>query len=138
MIVLDTNVVSELMRTAPDQAVLLWLNSQPVPSIFITAITVVEMQTGVEKLYPGRRRDDMQGLVSAILGELGGRILPFDSGAALHYAQLIGPIMRTKATMEPLDYQIAAIARFHGAAVATLNVKHFKSTGIEIINPWSS
>lgn len=137
MIILDTNVVSEPMRPTPDQNIVHWLNSQPASSLFITAITVAEMQAGVEKLHPGRRRNDMQSLVSAVLSELVGRTLPFDGEAALHYAQLVGPILRTKARIEPLDYQIAAIARLHGAAVATRNIKHFEGTGVEIINPWS-
>ena len=137
MIILDTNVVSETMRPVAAQQVVRWMNSQPTSSLFITSITVAEMQSGVEKLYPGRRRDETQGLVSAILNDLAGRILSFDSSAALHYAYLVGPISRTKARIETLDFQIAAIALLHGAAVATRNVRHFEGTGVEIIDPWS-
>ena len=132
MIVLDTNVVSELMRPSVAAAVRDWLASQPAASLWTTAITVAEIRYGLERLASGQRKDRLIDAADDIFAAFSEFVLPFDAHAAARYAVIVSDRERSD---EPID-DIAAICRDRGAALATRNVKHFSDTGIEIIDPW--
>ena len=138
MIVLDTNVVSELMRDEPYAEVLVWLDDRPTRGLFVTAVTEAEVRTGIAFLPEGKRRRGIAEAADRVLGGLfAGRVLPFDSGAARVYAE-IAAARRAAGRPVPLaDGQIAAIARSRGMALATRNVRDFTDTGVDLINPWT-
>ncbi|HEY0292149.1 MAG TPA: type II toxin-antitoxin system VapC family toxin, partial [Hansschlegelia sp.] len=140
VIVLDTNVISEIMRPADKRstAVFSWLRSLDPAIAYTTSVSVAEIETGIHQMPQGRRRDDMaSGAGRVFSGLFGGRILPFDADAARHYAPLMAarrPIGRHHEHV--LDLQIAAIARSRDCAVATRNVSDFADAGVPLINPW--
>ena len=139
MILLDTNILSELMRPAPEPAVEQWLADQPVASVFISAITEAELRYGLALMPSGKRRSALADEIDAMLGEdFSGRILPFDSPAAVAFAEIAAERRQAGRPISQADAQIAAIARSRGAALATRNVPDFEGCGVEIINPWSS
>ena len=137
MFVLDTNVVSELMRPAPDPVVASWVAERATSSQFLTAVTEAELRFGLAVMPTGKRRD---GLAAALerMPETGfaNRILLFDSGAARAYAEIAAARRRLGRPIAKADCQIAAIARARGMAVATRNIRDFKDSGIEIFDPW--
>jgi predicted nucleic acid-binding protein len=136
MIVLDTNVLSELTRERPSPRVLHWHGTQE--DLFTTAITQAEMFYGLELMPGGRRRRDMWTSLDRIFNDVFAvRILPFDSLAALMYADLAASRKRIGRPIKQPDAQIAAIARSRGAAVATRNTADFEHCGIKVINPWT-
>jgi predicted nucleic acid-binding protein len=138
VIVLDTMVVLEPARRHPDQSAIAWLDAQDPGELWLTAITAAELQAGVEKQTDGGIRAIMQAAVRAILeDEFAGRVLSFDLDAALVYARIAGRLERARRRIDALDFQIAAIARAHGAAVATRNVQHFEDCGVALIDPWA-
>lgn len=137
MIVLDTNVVSELTRLVPSPVVLEWFARQPRSELFLTAVSEAELRYGVEILPAGRRRDALAAAIERMLWQsFTERILPFDSDAAGLYAVIAAGRRGTGASISQADCQIAAIARSRGAAVATRDVEGFSGCGIEVINPW--
>lgn len=136
MIVLDTNVVSELMRPSVAAPVRDWLASQPTASLWTTAITVAEIRYGLERLASGQRKDRLIGAADDIFAAFSEFVLPFDAHAAARYAVIVADRERSGQPIDGFDAQIAAICRGRGAALATRNVKHFSDTGIEIIDPW--
>ncbi len=137
MIILDTNVVSELMRDSPQQTVLIWIGDQPVSSLFVTTVTEAEILTGIALLPYGRRRRDLSDAADRVFATLFvGRILGFDSDAANIYAEIFAQRHAAGSPISHVDCQIAAIARSHGAAVATRNITDFEGVGVELINPW--
>ena len=139
MILLDTNILSELMRAAPEAAVEQWLADQPAASVFISAITEAELRYGLALMPPGKRRSALAIEIENMLGEdFSGRILPFDSPAAVAFAEIAAERRQAGRPISQADAQIAAIARSRGAALATRNVPDFEGCGVEIINPWSS
>jgi len=137
MIILDTNVITELMKPAPSPEVVAWLNQQPAADLFLTAVTTGEISFGIEILPTGARKLGLERGLRKVGEAFSGRILPFDDEAALSY----GPLMaRRRAIGRPLDFpdgQIAAIAQVRGFAVATRNVRDFEACGIEVIDPFS-
>lgn len=138
MIVLDTNVLSELMRTEPNDAVLRWVSAQPASSLFITAVTQAEVLYGLALLAEGARRTALEDAAERMFAEdFAGRILSFDGAAAREFAALTAERRRTGRPIAQFDAQIAAMARSRGAAVATRNVSDFEGCGIGVINPWS-
>lgn len=138
MIVVDTNVLSELMRPKPAEKVVSWLRFEPMTAVFTTAITEGELLYGLQLLAPGRRRDALEIQIGDILAiDFEGRILPFDSAAATEYAQIAASRRSVGRRMSEPDARIAAIARSRRAAVATRNIGDFTHCGLEIINPWA-
>jgi predicted nucleic acid-binding protein len=137
MILLDTNVISELMRPEPAQAVLDWFGRHDTAELFISAITEAELRTGVAILPEGRRRAQLQAAIDAMIDQdFQGRVLPFDSTAAKAYAEVAAQRRAVGRPIAEVDCQIAAIARAADAPVATRNGKDFESCGIGLINPW--
>lgn len=138
MILLDTNVISELMRSEPAQAVLDWFGKHDAADLFISAITEAELRTGVAILPEGQRRDRLQAAIDAMIDlDFQARILPFDSQAAKAYAEIAAQRRAAGRPIAEADCQIAAIARATNAPVATRNVKDFDGCGIRLINPWN-
>lgn len=118
MFVLDTNVVSELMRDTVDPDVLAWVNAQPTNDLFITAVTEAEVHVGIARLPVGRRRADLDAAAASVLeGFFTGRVLPLDSAAAQEYAAVVSERNAAGRPIGAFDGLIAAIARAHGAAV---------------------
>ena len=139
MVVLDTNVVSELMRDDPHSDVLVWLDDRPTRELFVTAVTEAEVRTGIAFLPEGRRRRGIAEAADRAFGGLfAGRVLPFDSEAARAYAEIAAARRVAGRPVSQADGQIAAIARSRGMAVATRNVRDFDDMGIDIIDPWAS
>jgi toxin FitB len=138
MIILDTNVVSELMRAEPDARVGQWVGRQRTNELGTTAITVAEIRHGIERLPDGRRKEGLLSAATDLFAAFGELVQPFDVLAAAWF----GPVMVRRARLglpvEGFDAQIAAICRAHGAALATRNVKDFLETGIEVIDPWTA
>jgi predicted nucleic acid-binding protein len=137
MMILDTNVLSEPMRPAPDARVMAWMDAQDQHNLWITAIVVAELWTGVARLPSGKRRDILHRVIATTLNDFEGRILPFDGDAALTYGELAARVP-TREQYRIFDYQIAAIVLVNGGTLVTRNVKHFAGTGVEIVNPWDS
>lgn len=136
MIVLDTDVVSELMRTEPDAAVLGWVDSQPTDRLFITATTVAQLFYGVTRLADGRRKRELAGIIEAVVEEdFVDRVVAFDDVAACHYADIAAGRERAGRPISMADAQIAAICRSHAAIVATRDVGDFAGTGVAVLDP---
>jgi hypothetical protein len=138
MILLDTNVVSELMRAEPAQPVLDWFAKNDASDLFISAVTEAELRTGVAILPEGQRRDRLQVAIDAMIDQdFQARVIPFDSSAAKAYADIAAQRRAAGRPIAEADCQIAAIARATNAPVATRNVKDFDGCGIRLINPWN-
>jgi len=139
MILVDTNVVSELMRPAPAPAVLAWFATQAAADLFLSAVSEAELRAGAACLPAGRRRDALTEAIDAMVAEdFAGRLLPFDSPAARSYALIAAARRAAGQPIAQADCQIAATAHAHGAAVATRNVADFLGCGIAVIDPWKS
>ena len=139
MIVLDTNVVSELMLPSPAASVIDWVSRQAMPTLYLSAISEAELRYGVEILPAGQRRERLIGEIEGMLLEdFAGRILPFDSYAAQAYATIASARRSAGLPINHADCQIASIARSMRASVATRDVNDFEGCGIEVINPWSN
>jgi predicted nucleic acid-binding protein len=137
MILLDTNVVSELMKSAPAARVVGWVATQPASSLYTTSITEAEILHGILLLPSGQRRRAIEAAARAMFSEdFLGRVLPFGSAAAFRYAEIAADRRRARRPISTFDAQIAAIARAVGAALATRNVADFAGCKIEVVNPW--
>ncbi len=137
MIVLDTNVLSELMRREPDRHVVAWLDARADVELMVSAVTVAELLYGIGRLPEGKRKADLLDAAAAMLQEdFGGRVLPFDELAAAHYASLAVLRERSGRPISMADAQIAAICLSHGAALATRNGKDFAGLALALIDPW--
>ena len=137
MIVLDTNVVSESVKTPPSSRVLVWLAEQERSNTFITAITQAELLYGIEVLPEGKRRDALSLAMERLFAEqFHGRILPFDEASARMYSRIASFRRITGRPISEHDAMIAAISRSHRATVATRNTKDFEHCGVPLINPW--
>jgi predicted nucleic acid-binding protein len=139
MIVLDTNVLSELMRPDPEQAVIAWMDRQDPATLFLTAITVAEILYGIARLAEGKRKAGLRELGAAVLNEdFAGRIIPFDETAAECYADVVCERQRSGHPISMADAQIAAICRtLNGATLATRNSMDFEGIGLDLTNPWT-
>jgi len=138
MIVLDTNVVSELMRAEPEPAVLSWLRQNSGDSLYTTAVTVAEIRYGVARLPKGRRRDSLHQAANEIFAAFPRQVLPFDLAAAFAYADVVTGREGRGNPIDGFDAQIAAICRSQAATLATRNTKDFTDTGIAVLDPWSA
>lgn len=138
MILLDTNVISEMMRAEPAQVVLDWFGKHEAADLFISAITEAELRTGVAILPEGQRRDRLQLALDAMVDQdFQSRVLSFDSPAAKAYAEIAAQRRAAGRPIAEADCQIAAIAKASNAPVATRNIKDFDGCGIRVINPWN-
>lgn len=139
MIIVDTNVISELLRPKPQPRVERWLSEQDGLSVYLTAISEAELRYGLAVMPAGKRRTALTDAVDHILREdMAGRILPFDSAAAQSYAVIASARRAAGRPIMQADCQIAAIAHAHGAPVATRNTPDFEGCGIDLINPWNA
>lgn len=137
MILLDTNVVSELMKATPARSVVSWISAQPGSSVYTTSVTQAEILHGIALLPAGQRRHAIEATAHTMFAEdFAERILGFGSDAAASYANIAADRRRAGRPISNFDAQIAAIARSVGATVATRNVADFMDCGVELINPW--
>jgi predicted nucleic acid-binding protein len=139
MIILDTNVLSALMRAVPEARVVAWLDRQPVESVWITSITLFEARLGLALLPLGRRRQTLEAAFGRLLNEdLENRVLDFDSAAATEAASLAAARQKDGRPVDMRDTQIAGIALARRATLATQNVRHFSDLKISIVDPWTA
>lgn len=137
MIVLDTNVLSEILRPIPEPRVVEWLSEQPRASMFTTTITRGEILYGIRVMPAGNRRDGLWNAAMQIFDvDLDGQVLAFDSAAADDYAEISAARRAAGRPIAQFDAQIAAITLSRGAQLATRNVRDFDACGFEVINPW--
>lgn len=136
MIVLDTNVTSELMRTSPFPAVASWVRAQRPSDLYTTAVTVAEINYGLVRLPEGRRKDRLVDAAREVFSGFAGHVLPFDNPAAIEYAAIVIGRERQGMPINGFDAQIASICRTRNATLATRNIKDFHRTGINLTNPW--
>lgn len=136
MIILDTNIISALMRSNPDTEIVSWLNSQPADSIWTTAVCVFEIRFGLNILPPGKRRKALLDQFEQMLQEdFKNRVLNFDLSAAAEAARIAAHLRTIGKPTEIRDVQIAGIAAHRKGVLATRNIRHFADTGIELVNP---
>jgi predicted nucleic acid-binding protein len=139
MIVFDTNVVSELMKSPPEPTVVAWMSGLMADDLFTTTVTVAEVLYGIDILPKSRRHDLLQRRAEDTFGEdFGGRVLSFDERAAHEYAHIASDRRRRGRPIPFADAQIAAIARVHGATLATRDTADFEGCGVKLFNPWKT
>ena len=136
MIVLDTNVLSELMRPTPDAVVIAWVGGVPGPEVRTTAISVAEIRYGLARLPDGARRRSLQAVADELFDLFRAEVLPFDEPAAVGYARIVSARDSVGAPISGFDAQIAAICASRGAVLATRNTRDFAGTGIDLVDPW--
>ncbi|MBS0318395.1 MAG: type II toxin-antitoxin system VapC family toxin [Proteobacteria bacterium] len=136
MIVLDTNVVSEMMKSSPDPAVRAWLNDQVAETLHLSAVTLAELMFGIAALPAGKRRNMLQRALDGSVELFEGRVLPFDTDAARHYAELAVKARRSGRGFPTPDGYIAAIAASCGFAVASRDTAPYEAAGLHVIDPW--
>ncbi len=138
-VLLDTNVVSELIRKARDPGVAAWVANLPLDELYFSAVSEAELRYGAAILPAGRRRENLMADIEGMLREaFGERVLPFDRAAAREYADIAATRRGAGRRVSPTDCQIAAIARSRSMTVATRNIRDFDGTGVEIVNPWTA
>ncbi len=138
MIILDTNVISEVAKPDASPNVIAWLNRQSEDALYLTTIIIAELNAGVHKKDAGKRRDDLEQRFKETVQLFSGRTLPFDLGAALVFGGIISDARRKGKAIGFQDGLIAAVATYRKCAVATRDVKPFKAAGVEVINPWNA
>lgn len=136
MIILDTNVLSALMRQTPDPAVVAWLDQQPRLSIWTTSITVLEVRFGLQVMALGKRRSAVLRAFESVLDKMGQRVLPFEVSAAEQAGDLLASRQRRGRVRDLRDTMIAGIALAQHATLATRNTTHFDDLSVPLINPW--
>lgn len=136
MILLDTNVLSELTKPAPNEKVVDWLR-QTEPALAIPTFAIAEMAYGIEKLAEGRRRERLRMALERLAERFGDRLLSFDLPAAWAYGDILATARKAGRPMSVPDAVMAAIAKTHDCALATRNIKDFGTTGVELVNPWT-
>ncbi len=137
MIILDTNIISEIMRPAAEERVMAWLRKQPLKLLATTAVTVAEIRYGLGRLPEGQRRRNLEERFRSFLTRgFYDRIMAFDAAAAEAYSLIVVARERAGRPIDAFDAMIAAIARMNGASVATRDVSGFEGCGVDIINPW--
>ena len=136
MIILDTNILSALMRQTPEQEVVAWLDQQPRTSIWTTSITLLEIRFGLQVLATGKRRTALIQAFEGLLQAIDYRIAPFDTDAAEHAGSLMASRQKKGRPGDLRDTMIAGIALAHRATLATRNTPHFDDLSVPLINPW--
>ncbi len=138
MIILDTNVLSALMRSTPEPPVVAWLDGQATESVWLTSITVFESRLGLALLPPGKRRRSLEDSFERLLADdLGQRVLPFDAEAAAQAAFIGAARQRAGRPVDMRDTQIAGIAVARRATLVTRNLRHFDDLPTPVISPWA-
>lgn len=138
MILIDTNVLSELMRPEPSPIVLAWFGHQRAADLYLSAVVEAELRRGAAALPAGKRRDRLIAEIGAMISEdFAGRVLAFDSAAAVAFAAIFVDRQAGGRPISFPDCQIAATARAHGAIMATRNVADFEGCGIDVVDPWN-
>ena len=138
MILIDTNVVSEPLRKAPEPRVAEWLDAQALETLYLSAITVAELRFGVRSLPAGRRRDRLhEDLEERVLPMFAGRVLSFDLAASQAYAELMAKARSEGRTIPMSDGYIAATAAANGMTVATRDIAPFEAAGLKTVDPWT-
>jgi predicted nucleic acid-binding protein len=136
VIVLDTNVTSELMKPAPSATVAGWVRGHSATELYTTSITLAEIDYGIQRLPDGHRKDLLQATADEVFSAFTEHVLAFDAAAAEQYGQIVSHRDRVGAPIEGFDAQIASICKAHEATLATRNVKDFQQTGIIVVDPW--
>ena len=138
MILLDTNIISEVMKPRPDARVVDWMNATASSILFVSSITIAEVHFGLQLLADGGRRIDLESRFEQLMSRgFDGRVVSFDVSAARVYGTLMAHRRKSGTPLASLDGQIASIARVHGFAVATRNTGHFAGCGVELVNPFA-
>ncbi len=138
MIILDTNVISELMRTTPDPVVVAWARAQTPELVYTSALTVAEVGYGIARLPPGRRRQVLAAAAEQVFTTFAERVLAFDAAAAAAYGDVVTTRERAGTPISALDAQIAPVTRAHSATLATRNTSDFIGLDLDLVNPWTS
>lgn len=136
MIVVDTNVISELMKVQPSESVRQWALAQEGALLYTTAITLAEILYGIERLPSGERKELLRSTAMELFATFTDKVLPFDASAAAHYSRIVDSCDRLGHPIDGFDAQIAAICRSNNHALATRNTKDFKHAGVDLIDPW--
>ncbi len=138
MVILDTNVLSELMRQRPERLVMIWLDRQAEPSVWTTSISVFEIRSGIELLPDSRRRSRLEAEFELLIDEdIGNRVLSFDTAAAEQAATLLAVRQRAGHAGELRDTMIGGIVSANHATLATRNMRHFSDLPVQVVNPWA-
>lgn len=139
MILLDTNVVSEPQRQAPNARVIEWMDAQPLETLYLSVISVAELRAGVALLPAGKRRASLhENLEKRVLPMFAGRVLSFDMACTKAYAELLAKVRAAGVAIETADACIAAIAIANGFTVATRDTGPFEAAGLSVVNPWKA
>ena len=138
MILLDTNVVSEAMKPEPNETVRAWLDEQAAETLYLSSVTVAELMFGIGALPDGKRKGKLTEALEGVMELFADRILPFDTGAARHYAELAVKARAAGKGFPTPDGYIAAIAASRGFVVATRDTSAFDAAGLEVIDPWNA
>lgn len=136
MIILDTNVLSALMRQTPDKNVIVWLDKQPRTSVWTTSVTILEIRFGLQIMPLGKRRSLLIQAFEAVLDKIGYRVVPFDAAAAQQAGDLMASRQKKGRPGDLRDTMIAGIVLAHHATLATRNIPHFEDLSVPVINPW--
>ncbi len=136
MIVVDTNIASELMRVTPSPVVTSWVRTHDGSELYTTSITLAEVLYGIERLPEGRRKDLLRMTADEVFSAFADHVLPFDAAAAVEYASIVSTRDRAGRPIDGFDAQIASICRARGATLATRNLKDFEGTAVKVIDPW--
>lgn len=138
MILIDTNVISEPLRAAPEPKVVEWLDQQPLETLYLSVITIAELRYGVARLPAGKRRDILlERLETQVIPAFAGRVLSFDLAATQAYADIMSKAQNAGLAIGMADGYIASIATVNGMTVATRDVAPFQAAGVSVINPWA-
>jgi predicted nucleic acid-binding protein len=138
MILLDTNVISEAMKPAPERAVRDWLDAQAAETLFLSSVTIAELSFGIAALPKGRRKDNLSAALAGLLALFAARVLPFDTAAAQRYGELAAKARIAGRGFPTPDGYIAAIAATQGFVVASRDASAFAAAGLKVINPWNA
>ena len=138
MILLDTNVVSEAMKPAPDDTVRVWLDEQAAETLYLSSVTIAELMFGIGALPDGKRKEKLADALDGVMELFADRVLPFDVGAARHYAELAVKARAAGKGFPTPDGYIAAIAASKGFAVATRDSSAFEAANVTVIDPWKA